>query len=109
MNVKPTHNYFEENGIIAIRADKGVSQTSNQIDDLLEELGNRTRAIPFYAFYPPGGGEPQVLDGLITSQTVIDTFDKLVKSNPETEAETTVSEAEENQSTSGTKKVATRN
>lgn len=80
MNVKKTHEYFESKGIIAIRADKGITKTAGQIDKLLEKLGNRTRAIPFYAIYPPGGGEPEVLEGLIRSKTVIDVFEKLESS-----------------------------
>ena len=74
MNVKPTNEFFEEHGIVAIRADKGVVRTSEQIDNLLIQLGNKTKAIPFYALYPPGGGEPQILDGLITSDKVISIF-----------------------------------
>ena len=74
MNIEKTHNYFQENGIIAIRADKGIEKTADQVDQLLVDLGNPTRAIPFYALYPPGGGEPVVLDGLIQSDQVIRIF-----------------------------------
>ena len=78
MNVKPTYEFFEERGIVAIRADKGVSKTADQIDALLEDLGNATRAIPFYAIYPPNGGEPVVLEGLIRSSNVTDAYQELI-------------------------------
>ena len=77
MNVEKTHKYFKENGIIALRADKGIVKTSKQIDQLLVDLGNPTRAIPFYALYPAGGGDPVVVDGLITSDQVIRIFDEM--------------------------------
>ena len=75
MNIEKTHKYFQENGITAIRADKGIEKTADQVDQLLIDLGNPTRAIPFYALYPPGGGEPVVLDGLIQSDQVIQAFE----------------------------------
>ena len=107
MNVKQTHEYFEANGIVAIRADKGVTKTAGQIDNLLEELGNATRAIPYYAIYPPGGGEPMVLEGLILSKNVIDIFEKFDSpSAPEggTKISTSTKKSE-----GGNKKVAVKN
>ena len=113
MNVKKTHEYFEAKGIVAIRADKGVSKTAGQIDSLLQELGNRTKAIPFYAIYPPGGGEPEVLEGLIYSNNVIETFEGF-DGGKEGEGETATAELkpsgdESSNEKSGEKKVAVRN
>ncbi|MEC9091491.1 MAG: hypothetical protein VX438_02210 [Planctomycetota bacterium] len=77
MNIEKTHKYFQENGVIALRADKGDEKTGDQVDQLLIDLGNPTRAIPFYALYPAGGGKPVVLDGIIGSDQVIRVFQEL--------------------------------
>ena len=75
MNVKETFDYFQNHQIVAIRADKGDQNTVAQIEALLVELGNPTKAIPFYALYPGNGGPPQVIDGLIPAQQVINQFE----------------------------------
>lgn len=108
MNVKKTYEYFEENGIVAVRADKGVQKTSKQIDNLLMSLGNKTKAIPFYAIYPPGGGDPVVLEGLITSAKVIEVFEKFSREGQES-TDPGSKPIETSTKKSGEKKVAVRN
>lgn len=89
MNVQPTYEFFDENGIVALRADKGISETVDQIEQLLIDLGNPTRAIPFYAFYPADGGQPVVVDGLISSQQVRETFEKLLEKSGNSQSTST--------------------
>lgn len=75
MNVEKTNEYFKKNKIIALRADKGDKKTGKQVNQLLMDLGNPTRAIPYYALYPADGGEPVLLDGLISADQVIKVFE----------------------------------
>ena len=56
--------------VVTLKADK--TQKSPEIDQLLLELGNAGRVIPFYAIYPGRGGEPITFGGLITQQRVLD-------------------------------------
>ena len=60
--------------MVAIKADK--TQESPEIDQLLVELGNTGRGIPFYAVYPGRGGDPITFDGLITQQQVLDAWSR---------------------------------
>jgi len=59
---------------VAIKADK--TQKSPEIDQLLVELGNAGRVIPYYAIYPGHGGDPITFGGLITKQQVLDALEK---------------------------------
>lgn len=59
---------------VAIKADK--TQKSPEIDQLLVELGNAGRVIPYYAIYPGRGGDPITFGGLITKQQVLDALEK---------------------------------
>lgn len=79
-NVKNTKQYFEENKIVALRADKGDLQLKKQIEDLFEKLGHTTKTIPYCAFFPPARSEaePVGYSGLITSNGVIDQFKEIL-------------------------------
>jgi thiol:disulfide interchange protein len=74
LNTEDVANLVTRNGVIPITADK--TQRRPDIDDLLVELGNPGRGIPFYAVYPGGGGEPITFDGLITRQQVLDALER---------------------------------
>ena len=66
MNTQETKKYVEENGIIALRADK--TRPAPEVDRLLEQLGNKSGAIPFIAIFPAGSpNKPILLDGVFTS------------------------------------------
>ena len=43
--------WFKSNNVIVLKADK--SQDSPEVDQLLLELGNSTKAIPYYALLQP--------------------------------------------------------
>jgi thiol:disulfide interchange protein len=74
LNTETVAKWIRQNGVVAIRADK--TQTSPEIDQLLVELGNTGRGIPYYAVFPGRGGEPITFDGLITQQQVLDALEQ---------------------------------
>ncbi|MCA9143985.1 MAG: hypothetical protein H6821_01840 [Planctomycetaceae bacterium] len=76
MNTEETKNYVEEHGIIALRADK--QHQAVEVNRLLEQLGNKSGAIPFYAIFPAGSpNKPILLDGVFTSpKPFIEAFEK---------------------------------
>jgi thiol:disulfide interchange protein len=55
LNIRSTKKLFEENGVVALKADKDKMPGVNE---LLKELGNTATAIPYYAIYSPGWEEP---------------------------------------------------
>jgi len=58
-----TRKFITDHKIVALKADK--TKDSPEIDALLVRLGNRAKAIPFYAIYPAGRPEkPILLDGV---------------------------------------------
>lgn len=59
---------------VALKADK--TQKSPEIDQLLLDLGNAGRVIPFYAIYPGSGGEPITFGGLISQQRILDALEQ---------------------------------
>ena len=79
MNRQKTKDFVTENGIVTIKADK--TEDSPEIDQLLTELGNNAGAIPFYAIYPRGGGEPIVLSNIITQGQLLNALKKAKSSD----------------------------
>ena len=66
METKETRQVLDELGIVPLKADR--THPSPEADELLVKLGNKSKAIPFYAIFP--GNDPThpiVLDGLLTS------------------------------------------
>ena len=62
MNTDETKKFIEENGIVALRADK--TRPAPEVDRLLAQLGNKSGSIPFYAIFPAGRpNQPVLLDG----------------------------------------------
>lgn len=55
MNVRSTKKFFEDNGVVALLADK---DTMPEVNPLLKDLGNSLAAIPYYAIYAPGLDKP---------------------------------------------------
>ena len=68
LNTKNNKQFFEEIGVVAMRADKGVIPV--EVEVKLKELGNPHQAIPFYAIYGPALAEPITLEALITHSQV---------------------------------------
>ncbi len=55
MNIYSTKTFFEENNVVALKADKDKMRGVNE---LLKELGNTSTAIPYYAVFAPGMSRP---------------------------------------------------
>lgn len=75
MNTKPNKQFFEENNIAALRADKG--KIPAEVEEILSELGNPTQAIPYYAIYGPSISKPITFAGPITRDQVLNAIDKV--------------------------------
>lgn len=70
MNQPETKAFVESAGIITLKADK--THTAPDVEQLLQQLGNKGGSIPFYAIFPAGNpNKPILLDGLITSPAQI--------------------------------------
>ena len=66
MNTKKTREYFADQGIKALKADKTTD--APEIDQLLKALGNSNTQIPFYAVFPAKTpNQPQTYSGLFFS------------------------------------------
>ncbi len=74
MNTKNTKELFEEIGVVALKADKGLIPEAVKVK--LIELGNPKEAIPFYAIYGPGLPEPITLQGVILFGQVVSAIEK---------------------------------
>ena len=69
-----------ENQISTLRAD--VDKGGDEVGQLLKELGNPAKGIPFYAIFPGDGGEPIVFIGapFITQGQVLKALQKATPS-----------------------------
>ena len=76
MNVKQTKEFFKENNIVALKADKGNVLRVDEMIGFMQELGNPEGAIPFYAIYGPGLDKPITADALITRDWVYESLKK---------------------------------
>ena len=76
MNTKKTKQFVTDNRVITLRADKTHADQSGEANDLLVELGNFGKTIPFVAIYPPDGTKPIVLDGLISQSQLLDALNQ---------------------------------
>ena len=66
MNTAKTRDYFADQGIKALKADKTTD--APEIDQLLKALGNSNTQIPFYAVFPAETpNQPQTYSGLFFS------------------------------------------
>ncbi len=68
MNIRGTKQFFDEHGVVALKADK---DTMAGVDDLLRELGNTATAIPYYAVFSPGLEEPIHFGGNFLTATKV--------------------------------------
>ena len=75
MNVAETKQFIEQNGIVAIKADKANGE--EEVDALLLKLGNRGAAIPFYAIFPASDPtRPILMDGLLTKGRILEALER---------------------------------
>lgn len=68
-----------------MKADK--TNKSPMIDDLLVELGNEAKAIPFFAIFPGDGGRPIVHPGPLTQGKVLEMLEEAGPSKADSEDE----------------------
>ena len=65
-----TKSYFEDNDIVAIKADKAYAEEA--VNAFLVKLGNPSAAIPFYAVFPVNDpSKPILMDGFLTKAKVL--------------------------------------
>jgi len=75
LNVAQTKKFVEQNGIVAIKADKAHGE--EEVDALLEKLGNASGAIPFYAIFPANDPtRPILMDGILTKARVLEALQR---------------------------------
>jgi len=68
LNIRKTKQFFEENGVVSLKADKDKMPGVNE---LLKELGNTATAIPYYAIFSPGWEKPKHFGGTVLTHTTV--------------------------------------
>ena len=76
MNTQKTKKMVLNNDIVTLKADKTHRNRAKHVNDLLVQLGNYGKTIPYLAIYPAGMTEPIVLDGLITQDQLLNALRK---------------------------------
>lgn len=71
LNTLDTKRLVLENGVATLKADKTHRRASEDVNQLLVELGNFGKTVPFLAIYPASGEQPILLDGLVTREQVL--------------------------------------
>jgi len=70
LNTKETLEIVNQYGIKTLKADN--SHDPPEIGQLLDELGNESHQLPFYAIYPAGSDDPIIIESrLITKSEII--------------------------------------
>ncbi len=72
-----TKKFMQGHGIVGLKADK--SDPAPDVDSLLIELGQTSKGIPFYAIFPAGGGEPILMEGVLTQGRLLAALEKAVE------------------------------
>jgi hypothetical protein len=83
LNRSATKNFVETHEIAVLKADK--THGAPEADALLRKLGNESGSIPFYAIFPGGGSNDEIitLDGIYTSPTpIVDALKQAVSPPP---------------------------
>ena len=81
MNTDETQRFLEANNVEVLVAD--LTEQAPEIDELMVTLGNTGKAIPFYAIYPAGGGEPITFSDVpLRQQTLLGYLKKAVAADP---------------------------
>ncbi len=77
MNTNVTRDFLTDNGIVPLVAD--LTQPNEQANQLLEQLGNGGKALPFYAIFPGDGSAPIVFSDVpLTQGTLIERLEKAI-------------------------------
>ena len=94
MDADVTRKFITDHKIVALKADK--TKDSPEIDALLVKLGNRAKAIPFYAIYPAGQPDkPIVLDGVFGPDRILKALAQAVGKSSSPESATVPTESGE--------------
>jgi len=80
LNTAKTNRLVEQNGVIVMRADK--TENAPDVDQLLVELGNDSRSIPYLIIYPADGSEPVKMPGPVSQTRVLRELEKAGPSRP---------------------------
>ena len=72
-NTKTTKSYFKDNRIVALKADRDRDPA---VDQLLIELGNSAKAIPYYAIYQPGKPPVHFEGYFMSSESFLEKFEE---------------------------------
>lgn len=91
MNTLTTKHYVLDNNIVTLKADKTHRSKSGEINELLVELGNYGKTLPFYAIYPADGSDPIIFEGPITQSKVLAEFERAGPSQRPNEVTSTAS------------------
>jgi suppressor for copper-sensitivity B len=76
LNTFDTKRLVLENGVVTLKADKTHRRTSQEVNQLLVELGNFGQTVPFLAIYPADSDQPILLDGLVTKDQVLSALNR---------------------------------
>lgn len=76
LNTFDTKRRVLANGVVTLKADKTHRRMSQEVNQLLVELGNFGQTVPFLAIYPADSDEPILLDGLVTKDQVLSALDR---------------------------------
>ena len=76
LNTHETKQTVLKNGVVTLKADKTHRRSSEDVNELLVQLGNYGKTIPFVAIYPAGKTDPIKLDGLITKEQLLSALDQ---------------------------------
>jgi thiol:disulfide interchange protein len=79
LNTHRTKEVVLDNNIVTLKADKTHRRKADQVNELLVQLGNYAKTIPFIAIYAPGAPEPILLDGLVSQEQVINALEQAVQ------------------------------
>jgi len=88
LNTKAVKTAVEENGVVAIKADKTNDEDAVEVDNFLLDLGNYDKGIPFVAIFPANGSKPIVIKGPLTQSGLLAALTKAGASEKSSDTET---------------------
>lgn len=85
MNTMKTKKYLDENNVVPMKAD--MTRRVPAIEQLLEELGHPTKAIPYIAIFPGDGSPPITYAGILTQAKILELLADAAKNEDGSAAE----------------------
>jgi len=86
LNRQATRDLVEKNHVVTLQAHTN-KDSLEEIQALMDELGNTGHGIPFLAIFPGSGGPPITFDGPLAQQTVLNALKKAGKSTEKKSAD----------------------